>query len=398
MKKRKTRKEWIKLFKIYETKKWSWEKYYQIVNFSDKYMKKQSDRSVIATKKANARSCFKIKYKEWKMLDNLFMKKRVKKRITKNKKIKPKRDFNKIYDSLTDKERRDVVKRYWEIQEEEKTKSKKKQESKKFNWRVSKKADFFDLDRTSFYKIPKPRVYKFDFATQIIIDKFYENQGIYGSRRLSVVLANEGINISDRTLRNYLKRLGLKTRTRVAKRRAEVKNTTIKYPDLVKRDYNPVVDSVLATDVSYISSNEPQNNVYLSIVINHKTKLIESFAISKDNNTKLVIDTIKKVKRKNFIFHSDHGVQYSTSEVKNLLHSLNAKSSMGRVGNCLDNREAEYFFSCLKGEYLNHIPTYKMKIDEIRKHITWYINWYNNNRIQKRLQWKTPVQTSIYAA
>lgn len=26
---------------------------------------------------------------------------------------------------------------------------------------------------------------------------------------------------------------------------------------------------------------------------------------------------------------------------------------MGQIGNSLDNREVEYFFVCLKGEYLN---------------------------------------------
>ena len=61
---------------------------------------------------------------------------------------------------------------------------------------------------------------------------------------------------------------------------------------------------------------------------------------------------------------------------------------MGRVGNSLDNREVEYFFGRLKGEYLNHIKTYTMNIDEIRKHISWYINWYNTKRIQKKIAMK----------
>lgn len=63
---------------------------------------------------------------------------------------------------------------------------------------------------------------------------------------------------------------------------------------------------------------------------------------------------------------------------------------MSRIGNSLDNREAEYFFSCLKGEYLNRIKTITMNYQEIYEHIAWYIEWYNNKRIQKRLNWKTP--------
>ncbi|WP_268794771.1 hypothetical protein [Spiroplasma litorale] len=42
---------------------------------------------------------------------------------------------------------------------------------------------------------------------------------------------------------------------------------------------------------------------------------------------------------------------------------------MSRIGNSLDNIEIEYFFGCLKGEYLNHISTYKMSYNEINDHI-----------------------------
>ncbi|WP_144416187.1 IS3 family transposase [Spiroplasma turonicum] len=35
-----------------------------------------------------------------------------------------------------------------------------------------------------------------------------------------------------------------------------------------------------------------------------------------------------------------------------------------------------------------------MKFDEIYKHINLYINWYNNKRIQKVLNWKTPARDS----
>ncbi|PPE05093.1 transposase [Entomoplasma ellychniae] len=57
---------------------------------------------------------------------------------------------------------------------------------------------------------------------------------------------------------------------------------------------------------------------------------------------------------------------------------------MGRVGNSLDNREAEYFFGCLKGEYLNHLATAKMKFHEIYKYILEYIEWYNFKRKNKK--------------
>lgn len=203
-------------------------------------------------------------------------------------------------------------------------------------------------------------------------------------------LKEKGIIICDRTLRHYMNRWGLVTKTRIKERVSESKNTNVKYNDLVQRNYNPNIDNIIATDVSYIPANEKQNNIYLSVAISHKTKLIESWELSKFNDTKLVLDTINKLNRTEFIIHSDHGSQYSAYSVIHKIKSLNAKTSMGRIGNSLDNREIEYFFGCLEGEYLNHIDTKSMKFHEIKQHINWYVEWYNNKRIQKVLNWKTP--------
>ncbi|WP_170264716.1 DDE-type integrase/transposase/recombinase [Spiroplasma tabanidicola] len=92
------------------------------------------------------------------------------------------------------------------------------------------------------------------------------------------------------------------------------------------------------------------NNYYLSAAISHKTKKIESWCLSKNNNTQLVVDTITKINKSNFILHSDHGSQYSSNEVTELVKQMNCQTSISRIGNSLDNREIEYFFSCLKGE------------------------------------------------
>ena len=64
--------------------------------------------------------------------------------------------------------------------------------------------------------------------------------------------------------------------------------------------------------------------------------------------------------------------------------------SMSRKGNCLDNAIIENFFGTLKSEMF-----YTKKfgsIDELRKDIKEYINYYNNDRIRLNLKGKSPVQ------
>ena len=330
-----------------------------------------------------------------KMVDNIGMKAFERKKGSGRPKKEDHSDINGIINDLNEEQKRSIIEDW--IKNERKKKNKKESASKFTNISISFKSRIWHIDRTTFYKEKRKRVYAFDWARERIERLFHDNKKIYGSRKLSILLAKDGISISDRTLRNYMFRWGLRTKTRVSKNISEIKNTNVKYKDLVKRNYNPLEDNIVATDVSYIPAKVEQNNVYLSVVISHKTKQIESWELSNRNDSTLVMKTIKKLKRRNYILHSDHGAQYSTHDVLKIVKQHRARTSMSRIGNSLDNREVEYFFGCLKGEYLNHIKTKLMSIEEISKHITWYIQWYNKKRIQKRLHWKAPTDVSAYA-
>jgi len=206
-------------------------------------------------------------------------------------------------------------------------------------------------------------------------------------------LHKKGIDINERTLRHYMKRWNLTTITRVAKRVGE-KKYKIYVPDLVQRDYHGERLNVKATDVTYIPADENQNFVYLSATIDHKTKFVH-WSISKYNDLELVMNTQKQIKDENYILHSDHAWQYFNKELLDFNRSRNIITSMKATKDPLDNREIEYFFGCLKTEMLHHLPTHKMKFEEIKEVIKEYIDWYNNKRIQKRLQWKTPAEASV---
>ena len=164
-----------------------------------------------------------------------------------------------------------------------------------------------------------------------------------------------------------MKRWGIITKTRKARKKLESKNLAIRYANIVNRNFNPIKNNIIATDVIYILANEKQNNVYLSIAINHKTKFIESHQLSKENNQQLVLETYKKINRHNIIIHSDHGSQYSTKWVAKFTKENNWKILMSKISNSLDNQEAEYFFSYLKGDFLKFKRTHKLKFNQIKE-------------------------------
>ncbi len=351
----------------------------------------------------SAKNIFRYKYNSWKVLgDNLFMKTK-ETRGRKPKYFKDKKNstnkIEEIISNLTREQLEEIAKRYHEINKNKKPNEKVKESKNLIKINISLKSKFFNIDRGNFYKSSvKQRKYKLDIFKNQIHDCFTSNMNAYGRERLSMALKIEyGIEVNPRTLGNYMNRNDLITKTRLAKRRRESKDTNVKIQDFVKRVFNPDKDNIIASDVSYIPANVKQKNIYLSVAISHKTKMIEAWKISDSNNSELVLSTIEQLSRKDFIFHTDHGSQYSSYDVLNKLKTINAKSSMSRVGNSLDNREVEYFFSCLKGEYLSQIKTSKMGMNEIEFHIDKYIEWYNTKRIQKRLHWYTPSSVSQYA-
>ena len=66
--------------------------------------------------------------------------------------------------------------------------------------------------------------------------------------------------------------------------------------------------------------------------------------------------------------------------------------SMSRVGNALDNRVVEFWFSILKTELIYNLNTKKISFKELENEIANFIDYYNNVRIQEKLNWMTPIE------
>ena len=123
---------------------------------------------------------------------------------------------------------------------------------------------------------------------------------------------------------------------------------------------------------------------------------IQGYQISRNNNIKLVTDTLKKAFENNNkvvadgpILHSDQGIQYTSHAYFNLTQRYGLKVSMSRKGNCLDNACAENFFSHIKSELVNRVKW--ENYEEAKDAIDEYIRYYNNDRIQIKLK-KAPMQ------
>ncbi len=142
------------------------------------------------------------------------------------------------------------------------------------------------------------------------------------------------------------------------------------------------------TDITYIPIGH--DFVYLSVILDLCNKEVVAWELSARNDLQLVLDTVKQLNAKNAILHSDQGFQYTTKSYRDLLEEKELMGSHSRRGNCFDNACIESFFSHLKTEKL-----YLAKPDSVaaaRTCVAEYIDYYNNERFQKKLGDLSPVE------
>ncbi|WNM17615.1 IS3 family transposase [Mesomycoplasma ovipneumoniae] len=315
---------------------------------------------------------------------------------------RPKKSIEPDWSEFTKEELIEIAKRYYETNKD-KSKSGKLSEAKTLNIPYSKSAKIFNVCRQAVAK-SKTKVIKVkEHKNDAIIKKsFLDNKGRYGRLRLSAyIYIKYNIYINPRSLGRHLKRLNLVCKIRKKRRKSEIKNTKFALPDIVKRDYNDKLNrNIFATDVTYIKAprDVKENHVFLSVIIEHKTKKIRDFKLSLSNDLNLVMDNIKTFRSidKDFVIHLDRwiSIHFKSLYWQNKLKWEELFRCLA-LGNSLDNREAEYWFSIIKSECLNELNYSKITFEDLKKIISDYIFWYNNYRIQSILNWKTPQQYAM---
>lgn len=234
----------------------------------------------------------------------------------------------------------------------------------------------------------------YDAVRERICAIFTKHHSRYGYRRITEQLNNEGININHKTVQKLMGQMGLKAK-RKKQRYNSYKGELGKIaPNVIARNFHAdKPDQKWTTDVTQVKIKDRW--VYLSPVLDMFNGEIVSYVISDHPDLKMVMTMLDKAFRKrnisgNLIFHSDQGWQYQHRRYQKALEDRNITQSMSRKGNCLDNAMMENFFGLMKNELL-YLQEWD-SIDQFKKALRSYIQYYNNDRIKLRLKGKSPVQ------
>jgi transposase InsO family protein len=256
----------------------------------------------------------------------------------------------------------------------------------------------------AFLKIPKSNYYRWknrpDDEDECKLIELINAIGIkhkrrYGYRRVVAELRTKyQLKINHKRVRRIMAENILQAKIRRKKFVRYKPEEIIKKADLIQRQFKAdAPNKKWYTDVSTITDGE--SNLYLSAIIDGFNNEVISSITGPSPNLELAFETVTRAleKRKvnGVILHSDQGGLYTSPKFQEFVKEKNIIQSMSQVGVCYDNVLIESFFSHLKVEafYSQDLTATNEQIIEI---VEEYIYYYNNERLQLKLNKLPPIQ------
>jgi len=253
-----------------------------------------------------------------------------------------------------------------------------------------------ELPKSSFYYWDKARQApnKYERINKRIKEIYEQHRGRYGYRRIACVLQAEGESLHRNTVGRLMGVLGLKSTQRPKRYKSYRGEVGRVAPNEMNRDFTASrPNEKWVTDVTEFKVGNEK--LFLSPIKDLYNGEIVAYTMGARPTLDLVSSMMKKALRvlgvnEQPMLHSDQGWQYQMPSYRKMLADRNLVQSMSRKGNCHDNASMESFFAVLKSEcfYTNKFTS----IDALKKEVTDYIRYYNNDRIRVSLDGLSPVQ------
>ncbi len=266
---------------------------------------------------------------------------------------------------------------------------------------MSQACRILQVRRQGYYEwearqIERPQRYRQDEVLTVKIKNiFYESKRRYGARKIVRLLRREGWIVSRKRVRRLMLASGLVPITY----RRHVATTDSKhnlgvFPNLLERKFTAeAVDKVWVSDFTYIRTDEGW--LYFCSVLDICSRRVVGWAVSRTIDRHLAIAALENAVQNRcpapgFIFHTDRGCQYASSDFRNAVVRHGGLQSMSGPGNPYDNACAETFFRSLKVECVDaaHFATRRQAAQAIAE----YLLFYNRRRIHASLDYRTPAE------
>jgi transposase InsO family protein len=169
-----------------------------------------------------------------------------------------------------------------------------------------------------------------------------------------------------------------------------------RYDYLIKEKNPTRANEIWVSDITYIWLKEQDSFCYLSMITDLYSRKIVGYCIHDDLSVRGCEIALKKaLKQRNdkhlpLIHHSDRGVQYCSHQYVKLLQKNHIQISMTQTGDPLENAVAERINKTIKEEFTQDRQLHFSSIDEAQKEVKKYIDFYNQERPHRSINYLTP--------
>ncbi|WP_454303655.1 IS3 family transposase [Staphylococcus epidermidis] len=248
-----------------------------------------------------------------------------------------------------------------------------------------------NIPKSTYYRW-KNKTHKNDTVTQKVIELCKANHYTYGYRKITALINQCYTSpINHKRVQRTMQKHHLNCRVR-PKKTTRIGKPYYKTDNLLQRQFKASCPmEVLTTDITYLPFGHSM--LYLSSIMDIYNGEIVAYKIDDKQDQSLVNDTLNQIDiPEGCILHSDQGSVYTSYAYYQLCEEKGIIRSMSRKGTPADNAPIESFHSSLKSEtfYINNElnRSNHIVIDIVEK----YIKNYNNNRIQQKLGYLSPVK------
>lgn len=231
----------------------------------------------------------------------------------------------------------------------------------------------------------------------LILEIHQGSKGTYGAPRVHAELSKGmGVKCSRKRVARLMREAGLAGVSRRRNRGCTRRNPNDALaPDLVQRQFAAQAPNRLwVGDITEHPTDE--GKLYLAAITDAYSRMVVGWAMGERATAELVVEALNMAVRRRrpyggVVHHSDHGCQYTALAFGRAAQAVGIITSMGSVGDALDNAVAESFFATLQTELLDRHrwPTRQA----LRSAIFEYIEgFYNRRRRHSTLGYLSPLE------
>ena len=241
-------------------------------------------------------------------------------------------------------------------------------------------------------RVPSIREQRKNNVKNKICDIYDESHQNYEAPKITAILNKNGETISEKTVGNYMREMGLKAQW--------IKHYTITtialdlsgtYKNILKKQFNPdTPDVVWCSDITYIWTFD--GFVYLTSIMDLYSRKIIAWELSRTLEAKWITRAVEKAKKNShvtspLIMHPDRGCQYTSVDYIDATEGMTR--SYSKKGYPWDNACIESFHSLLKREWISRfkIKDYKHAYKLVFEYIE---TFYNTVRIHSHCNYESP--------